>query len=35
MRQVCADRMISFGQAGQADKIKQISLEEMAKRYKA
>jgi fructose-bisphosphate aldolase class II len=35
MRQVCEDRMISFGQAGQADKIKQISLEEMAKRYKA
>ncbi len=34
MRQVCADRMISFGQAGQADKIKQISLIDMAARYK-
>ena len=34
MRQVCADRMISFGQAGQADKIKQITLIDMAARYK-
>jgi fructose-bisphosphate aldolase class II len=34
MKKVCAARMISFGQAGNADKIKPITLEEMAKRYK-
>ncbi len=33
MRQVCVDRMVAFGQAGNASKIKPISLEEMAKRY--
>ena len=33
MKQVCIDRMTSFKQAGNASKIKPISLEEMAKRY--
>ena len=33
MKKVCVDRMIAFGQAGNADKIKQISLVDMAKRY--
>jgi len=33
MKKVCVDRMISFGQAGNADKIKPVSLAEMAKRY--
>jgi len=33
MKKVCMDRMIAFGQAGNADKIKPISLAEMAKRY--
>jgi fructose-bisphosphate aldolase class II len=33
MKKVCIDRMIAFGQAGNADKIKQVSLAEMAKRY--
>jgi fructose-bisphosphate aldolase, class II len=33
MKKVCVDRMIAFGQAGNADKIKPISLAEMAKRY--
>ena len=35
MKQVCADRMVAFGQAGNATKIKPISLEEMAKSYQA
>ena len=35
MKEVCAARMISFGQAGNASKIKQVSLEEMAKQYAA
>jgi len=33
MKKVCMDRMIAFGQAGQADKIKCVSLADMAKRY--
>ncbi len=33
MAEVCKARMIAFGQAGQADKIKCITLEEMAKKY--
>ena len=33
MKEVCIARMTSFGQAGQASKIKQISLDEMASRY--
>ncbi len=33
MKKVCVARMEAFGQAGWADKIKCISLEEMAKRY--
>jgi len=33
MKKVCMDRMIAFGQAGNAGKIKPISCEEMAKRY--
>jgi len=35
MKQVCIDRMTAFGQAGNAGKIKPISLEEMARRYGA
>lgn len=33
MKKVCMDRMIAFGQAGHADKIKPVSLAEMAARY--
>lgn len=33
MYEVCRDRMIAFGQAGNADKIKQITLVDMAARY--
>jgi len=33
MKKVCQDRMIAFGQAGNADKIKPVTLSEMAKRY--
>lgn len=33
MKKVCQDRMIAFGQAGNADKIKPVTLAEMAKRY--
>jgi fructose-bisphosphate aldolase, class II len=33
MQQVCQDRMIAFGQAGMAQKIRQVSLAEMAKKY--
>jgi len=33
MKKVCIDRMVAFGQAGNAGKIKCISLEEMADRY--
>lgn len=33
MAKVCEDRMVSFGQAGWAAKIRQVTLEEMAKTY--
>ncbi len=33
MAEVCKARMISFGQAGHADKIKIVTLDEMASRY--
>lgn len=33
MKKVCVDRMTAFGQAGNADKIKPVTLAEMAKRY--
>jgi fructose-bisphosphate aldolase, class II len=33
MKKVCAARMVAFGQAGNASKIKPVSLEEMADRY--
>lgn len=33
MKKVCVDRMVAFGQAGHAGKIKTVSLAEMAKRY--
>jgi fructose-bisphosphate aldolase, class II len=33
MKQVCKERMISFGQAGWADKIKPVTLAQMAKKY--
>jgi fructose-bisphosphate aldolase class II len=33
MRKVCAQRMVDFGQAGNASKIKPISLTEIAKKY--
>jgi fructose-bisphosphate aldolase class II len=35
MRKLCAERFEQFGTAGNADKIKPISLSEMAKRYKS
>ena len=35
MQKVCEARMIAFGQAGNAGRIKPISLEEMARRYVA
>jgi fructose-bisphosphate aldolase class II len=35
MKKVCMERMIQFGQAGNATKIKPVSLEEMADRYAA
>jgi fructose-bisphosphate aldolase class II len=35
MKKVCMARMTSFGQAGHAGKIKPMTLEEMAKRYKS
>lgn len=35
MKGICKDRFEAFGSAGQADKIKPISLEEMFKRYKS
>ena len=34
MKQVCRDRMVAFGQAGNAGKVKCVTLEEMAKRYR-
>ena len=33
MKKVCVDRMVAFGQAGNAGKIKQITLVDMAARY--
>jgi fructose-bisphosphate aldolase class II len=33
MKKVCAERMVQFGQAGNAGKVKCITLAEMAKRY--
>jgi len=33
MKKVCVDRMVAFGQAGNADKIKQVTLVDMAARY--
>ena len=33
MRQVCRDRMVAFGQAGQASKIKPVTTREFAKFY--
>lgn len=33
MKKVCIDRMVAFGQAGNAGKIPHVSLSEMAKRY--
>lgn len=33
MQKLCAQRMIEFGQAGQASKIKAVSLEAMSKKY--
>jgi fructose-bisphosphate aldolase, class II len=33
MKKVCVDRMVAFGQAGNADKIKPVTLAEMAARY--
>ncbi|MDX1963750.1 MAG: class II fructose-bisphosphate aldolase [Pirellulales bacterium] len=33
MKKICAERMVQFGQAGNADKIKPVSLDEMAQRY--
>jgi fructose-bisphosphate aldolase class II len=35
MKKVCIDRMKSFGQAGWGDKIKQVTLVDMARRYAA
>jgi len=35
MKGICKDRFEAFGSAGQADKIKPVSLEEMFKRYKS
>jgi fructose-bisphosphate aldolase, class II len=35
MKKVCMERMVQFGQAGNAGKIKPVSLEEMADRYAA
>lgn len=33
MKKVCMERMTQFGQAGKAQKIRQVTLEEMAKKY--
>lgn len=33
MQKVCEERMVAFGQAGNAGKIKAVSLEDMARRY--
>ena len=34
MKQICVDRYVAFGTAGNADKIRPISLEKMVDRYK-
>jgi len=34
MQKVCEERMIAFGQAGNGSKIKAVTLEEMARRYR-
>ena len=34
MKKVCIDRMVAFGQAGQAPKIKPVSTEKFASYYK-
>lgn len=33
MKKIVKERMISFGQAGQASKVRQVSLEDMSKKY--
>jgi hypothetical protein len=33
MKKVCAERMVQFGQAGNARKVKCITLADMAKQY--
>jgi fructose-bisphosphate aldolase class II len=33
MKKVCAERMVQFGQAGNAGKVPVVTLAEMAKRY--
>jgi fructose-bisphosphate aldolase class II len=33
MKKVCAERMVQFGQAGNARKVPVVALDEMAKRY--
>ena len=33
MKKVCKERMIQFGQAGRASKVRQVSLEQMATKY--
>jgi fructose-bisphosphate aldolase class II len=33
MKKVCVARMVAFGQAGQADKVPRVTLEDMARRY--
>ena len=35
MKQVCIDRMVAFGQAGQAPKIKPVSIDKFASYYAA
>jgi fructose-bisphosphate aldolase class II len=35
MKKVCMERMVQFGQAGNASKIRPVSLAEMAERYGA
>ena len=34
MAQVVKERMIAFGQAGWADKVPNVTLEDMARRYR-
>jgi hypothetical protein len=33
MKKVCAERMVQFGQAGNAGRVKVVTLDEMARRY--